>query len=71
MQSPPPGPETRPQDRPLPDLSAIDVELLRTGGAHPVLRAVLADLLAYWPAPEDAAAYHDDDVSARRTHPRF
>ncbi|CAL9336405.1 hypothetical protein [Streptomyces sp. Tu 3180] len=65
MQSPPPGPETRPQDRPLPDLSGYDAGLLRTTAGHPVLRAVVAELLGHWPAPEEAAAYHDDNPQPR------
>jgi FXSXX-COOH protein len=66
VQSPPPGPETRPQDRPLPDLSAYDPGQLRTTAGHPVLRAVVADLLDHWPAPGEAAAHYDDTTRTLR-----
>ncbi|GAB1340014.1 hypothetical protein ACE1SV_66040 [Streptomyces sp. E-15] len=62
MQSPPPGPEPHPQGRPLPDLSSYDAGLLRTAVGHPVLRAVMDDLLGHWPAPGEAVAYFDDNT---------
>ncbi|WP_405957252.1 hypothetical protein [Streptomyces phaeochromogenes] len=74
MQSPPSGPpEAWQRDGdPLPDLSAVDVGLLRTTTNHPVLLAVITDLLNHQQPGRDTVAYYDDttDDATRATHTR-
>ncbi|MFD3451671.1 YxD-tail cyclophane-containing RiPP peptide [Streptomyces sp. NPDC058691] len=63
MHSPPTsGPPEERQERtePLPDFSGVDVPSLRDAPGHPVLSAVVADLLDHWPAEGEAVAYYDD-----------
>ncbi|QMU71782.1 hypothetical protein [Streptacidiphilus sp. P02-A3a] len=55
----------RPRE-PLPDLSGVDLAALAGAGRPPALAAVAADLLSWWPAPEEAVAEYGDSMALRR-----
>lgn len=45
---------------PLPDFTGVDIGSLTTGSGHPVLSAVLNELVAWWPAEKDAVVNWND-----------
>jgi hypothetical protein len=51
---------------PLPDLSGLDAAELAARSDHPILAAVAAELVAWWPDPEEARADFEDSASGLR-----
>jgi hypothetical protein len=50
---------------PLPDFGVIDITEIASTTTHPILAAVSAELLAWWPTADQAVAAYDDSPPTR------